>query len=144
MAKSYFAILEITSNATADEVHSAYRRLAKRFHPDYYQGGSERFQQIQKAYTVLSDPVRRSAHEKTLSNVPVRKAPEIRPNAQPEPLIPRNDPVDMGAISPLRPIETLFPSFDQIKKDRTVVIPLERFGIGNLYLTLQFRPWDGE
>jgi curved DNA-binding protein CbpA len=32
MAKSYFAILEVTSDATPDEVHSAYRRLAKAFH----------------------------------------------------------------------------------------------------------------
>ena len=144
MAKSYFAVLEITSNATVDEVHSAYRRLAKRFHPDHYQGGSERFQQIQEAYAVLSDPASRSAHEKTLSNVAVRKAHEIRPRAHPEPLIPRSGPVDLGANSPVRPVETRFTPFDQMMTDRAVVIPRERFGIGNLYLSLQFRPWDEE
>ena len=56
MAKSYFAILEITSDATPDEVHSAYRRLAKAFHPDRYGGDSEPFQQIHEAYSVLGNP----------------------------------------------------------------------------------------
>jgi len=34
MAKSYFAILGISPHATVDEIRSAYRRLAKEFHPD--------------------------------------------------------------------------------------------------------------
>jgi DnaJ-class molecular chaperone len=38
MAKSYFAILGISQNATVDEIRSAYRRLAKEFHPDHYTG----------------------------------------------------------------------------------------------------------
>ena len=46
MAKSYFAILGISSGATADEIRSAYRRLAKEFHPDHYTGDSEIFRDI--------------------------------------------------------------------------------------------------
>ena len=114
MAKSYFAILEVASNATADEIHSAYRRLAKMFHPDHYEGGSERFQQIQNAYAVLSDPARRKAHEKTLSTVPVRRVPNHRPHAQPEPLIPESGPVDLGAVSPVRSVEAVSSAFDQL------------------------------
>ena len=57
MAKNYFAILEITSNATPNEVHSAYRRLAKEYHPDHYRGGSEPFKQIQEAYSVLGNAI---------------------------------------------------------------------------------------
>ncbi|MGD9186267.1 MAG: DnaJ domain-containing protein, partial [Desulfobacterales bacterium] len=67
MARSYFAILEVPSGATPEEVRSAYRRLAKEFHPDHYEGGSEPFRQIQEAYAVLGDPVRRSAYEKSLA-----------------------------------------------------------------------------
>jgi molecular chaperone DnaJ len=63
MAKSYFAILGILADATADEVRSAYRRLAKEFHPDHYAGGSERFQDIQEAYSMLGNSRRRSEAE---------------------------------------------------------------------------------
>jgi len=66
MAKSYFAILGISSGATADEVRSAYRRLAKEYHPDYYAGGSERFQDIQEAYAVLGNNRRRHDYEQSI------------------------------------------------------------------------------
>jgi curved DNA-binding protein CbpA len=67
MAKSYFAILELTPNATEDDIRSAYRRLAKEYHPDHYAGGSGPFQQIQEAYAVLVDSARRAAYEKKQS-----------------------------------------------------------------------------
>ena len=114
MAKSYFAILEIMSNATPSEIHSAYRRLAKAYHPDHYDGGSEPFQQIQEAYSVLGDPAKRKAYEKTLTNVRIRKAPDIKPTVKPEPLIPEPEPVHMGDISPVRSFETFSPSFDEL------------------------------
>lgn len=114
MAKSFFAILEVTSNATPDEIHSAYRRLAKEYHPDLYEGGGEPFRQIQEAYAILGDPVKRRAYERTLSNVRVRRPPAIRSNPEPEPLIPESGPVDMGPISPIRSFETFSPSFDEI------------------------------
>ena len=114
MAKSYFAILEVTSNATPDEVHSAYRRLAKTYHPDHYRGGNEPFQQVQEAYAVLGNPVTRQAYEKKLSNVRVRRPPNLRSNQEPEPLIPESGPADMGEISPVRSFETFSPSFDEI------------------------------
>ena len=99
MAKSYFAILEVTSDATPDEVHSAYRRLAKVYHPDHYGGGSEPFQQIQEAYSVLANPAERKAYEKSLSSIQVRKVPDITPYSAPEPLIPEEASFAMGDIS---------------------------------------------
>lgn len=114
MAKSYFAILEVTSNATPAEVHSAYRRLAKAYHPDHYRGGGEPFRQIQEAYAILGDPVKRRAYEKTLSNIRVRRPSAIRSHPAPEPLIPESGPVDMGSISPIRSFESFAPSFDEI------------------------------
>ena len=115
MAKSYFAILEVTSWATAHEVHSAYRRLAKEYHPDHYEGGSDRFRQIQEAYSVLGDPSRRKAYEKQLSEkVRVKIASGPMPHAQPEPLIPEQQAVDLGEISPVRSFERFTPSFDEI------------------------------
>ena len=115
MAKSYFTILEVTSGATAHEVHSAYRRLAKEYHPDHYEGGSDHFRQIQEAYSVLGDPDRRKDYEKTLSEeVRVRKSPGPMPHTRPEPLIPEQQAVDLGEISPVRSFERFTPSVDEI------------------------------
>src|SRR5210317_631759 len=72
MAKSYFAILGISSGATADEIRSAYRRLAKEFHPDRYEGDSERFRDIQEAYSVLGNSRRRREYERKISKVSLR------------------------------------------------------------------------
>ncbi len=114
MAKNYFAILEITSSATPNEVHSAYRRLAKAFHPDHYRGGGEPFKQIQEAYSILGNPIKRKAYEDRLANLRVRKAPDIKSKVAPEPLIPEGAPADMGEISPVRSFETFSHSFDEI------------------------------
>ena len=116
MAKSYFAILKVTSSATPDEIHSAYRRLAKQYHPDYYGGGSEPFQEIQEAYSVLADPARRKAYEKTLSDLHDIRAPHHKgyPESKPEPLIPETKPADMAVISPIRSFERFSPSLGDI------------------------------
>jgi molecular chaperone DnaJ len=112
MSRSYFAILDVTSGATPEEIRSAYRRLAKEFHPDHYTGGSEPFRQIQEAYAVLGDPVRRRAYEKSLADVVVRRTKGNTP--YPEPLIPERGPVNIGEISPVRSFQTVSPSFGEI------------------------------
>ena len=114
MAKSYFAILEVPSGATLEEVRSAYRRLAKEFHPDYYEGGSEPFRQIQEAYAVLGDPVRRRAYEKSLAEILVKRTTDPTPYSEPEPLIPEEGPVNIGEFSPVRSFQTVSPSFGEI------------------------------
>jgi DnaJ-class molecular chaperone len=114
MAKSYFAILGISQKASADEIRSAYRRLAKEFHPDHYTGSSERFRDIQEAYSVLGNRRRRRQYEQSIRKVPI-KTP-LRPTAypEPEPLIPEEGPVDIGEVSPVRSFQSFTPSFDEI------------------------------
>lgn len=114
MARSYFAILEVPSGATPEEVRSAYRRLVKEFHPDRYEGGSEPFRQIQEAYAVLGDPVRRRAYEKSLADVVLKRTKDYTPCPEPEPLIPEGGPVNFGEISPVRSFQTASPSFGEI------------------------------
>ncbi|MGD0276586.1 MAG: DnaJ domain-containing protein [Syntrophales bacterium] len=63
MAKNYYAILEISPSAKANEVRASYRRLVKEFHPDHYSGRSEIFQQIHEAYSVFSDNQKRRQYE---------------------------------------------------------------------------------
>ena len=114
MARSYFAILEVPSGATPEEVRSAYRRLAKEFHPDYYEGGSEPFRQIQEAYAVLGDPARRRAYEKSLVDVLVKRTAGQTLYSEPEPLIPDDGPINIGEISPVRSFQTFSPSSGEI------------------------------
>jgi DnaJ-class molecular chaperone len=114
MAKSYFAILGIKRNATVDEIRSAYRRLAKEFHPDHYAGDSENFRQIQEAYTVLGNSRRRHEYERQIAKA--GRKPHRGPARYPaaEPLIPEERPFDVGDVSPVRSFQSFTPSLDEI------------------------------
>ena len=114
MAKSYFAILGISSGATKDEIRSAYRRLAKEFHPDHYAGSSEKFQDIQEAYSVLGDNRRRREYEQSIRKVSPETPMRRTRHPEPEPLIPEERPVDLGEVSPVRSFQSFTPSFDEI------------------------------
>lgn len=114
MAKSYYAILGISSSATTEEVKSAYRRLAKSYHPDHYTGGNDIFREIQEAYAVLGDPLRRHQYERGIQESSYRIPVHRSSGPGPEPLIPSKKGVDIGEISPIRSFERYTPSFDEI------------------------------
>lgn len=60
--QDHYSILGVNKNASADEIKSAFRRLAKQHHPDL--GGDQaKFQQINEAYETLSDPQKRAAYD---------------------------------------------------------------------------------
>ena len=63
--KDYYKILGITREATQEEVKRAYRKLARKYHPDVNkeQGAAARFQELGEAYEVLKDPEKRSAYD---------------------------------------------------------------------------------
>lgn len=56
--RDFYAILGVSRTADAKEIKSAYRRLAKKYHPDANPGEdtTEKFQEINRAYEVLNDP----------------------------------------------------------------------------------------
>ncbi|MEJ2731189.1 MAG: DnaJ domain-containing protein [Deltaproteobacteria bacterium] len=114
MAKSYFAILGISPDATSDEIRSAYRRLAKEFHPDHYAGGSQNFRDIQEAYSVLGDSDSRREYRQNIRKMTPQTP--LRPSTYPEaePLIPEDSPVDIGEVSPVRSFQSFTPSYDEI------------------------------
>jgi DnaJ-class molecular chaperone len=114
MAKSYFAILGISPQATVDEIRSAYRRLAKEFHPDHYAGSSQRFRDIQEAYSVLANSRRRHEYEQSIRKAPIKTPLRAARYPEPEPLIPEESPVDLGEVSPVRSFHSFTPSFDEI------------------------------
>lgn len=63
----YYLLLEVSEHASAEAVKGAYRRLARRYHPDQNRGDAtaeEMFKMLQEAYAVLSDPARRQAYDR--------------------------------------------------------------------------------
>lgn len=58
----YYSILGINKDATADDIKRAYRKQASQHHPDKG-GDTKRFQEIQEAYSTLSDPDKRAQYD---------------------------------------------------------------------------------
>jgi curved DNA-binding protein CbpA len=74
--KNYYEILGVSSNSTKDEIKSAYKKLAVKFHPDKNDGSlffEEMFKKIQEAYENLSEDYKRKKHDFELSDFENRK-----------------------------------------------------------------------
>ena len=66
LEKDYYKVLGVSKNASQEEIKKAYRRLARKYHPDANKGDSDaedRFKEVSEAYDVLSDEKRRKEYD---------------------------------------------------------------------------------
>jgi len=76
--KDYYAILGVARDAGADDIKTAYRKLARKYHPDVSKekDAEEKFKELSEAYETLRDPEKRTAYDRLGSH---RPGEEFRP-----------------------------------------------------------------
>ena len=89
---NYYVVLGIAEDADSDEIRSAFRALARRYHPDAGAGSSTaEFRRALEAYETLSDPARRQLHDRNLRGsrvTPTIIAESIGPHSPAESFFP--------------------------------------------------------
>jgi curved DNA-binding protein CbpA len=78
---SLYALLEVSADASPEQLRAAFRSLSKRFHPDTTslppEQASRSFQQLQQAMAVLADPEQRRRYDASLKQPAVKPSPAL-------------------------------------------------------------------
>jgi len=110
MARNFYVVLGVSSDADPGQIRKAYRRLVKLYHPDHADQPVDKFHEVQKAYETLKDEESRRSHDRSLH--------EKSPPPPGQPLVisrrPRGRAVERRQGPSLREeIEGLFSSVDE-------------------------------
>jgi curved DNA-binding protein CbpA len=111
--KNYYAILGVSNTADQEAIHQAFRRQARRYHPDAGPGASsERFREAVEAYETLSNPLRRGRYDQILQPASIQPEPLI-PNRETKRSAAQSRPVSGAASSdPFAIADELFAAFE--------------------------------
>lgn len=63
LKKNFYKVLGVNQEADPNRIKKAYRKAAKRYHPDVYAKSEEKFKEIQEAYETLSNPKKRAIYD---------------------------------------------------------------------------------
>jgi curved DNA-binding protein len=92
---SYYVLLQVSPEASQEEIRSAYRRLARRYHPDGTDPNPQLMRLLNAAYEVLRDPAKRRQYDLFLTlhlRRPEYRPPPSFPSAPSPPLGPASLP----------------------------------------------------
>lgn len=67
MDTNYYEVLELDKNASQNDIKKAYRKLARKYHPDKNPLTEEKFKEIGKAYEILQDPIQKREYDNTIT-----------------------------------------------------------------------------
>ncbi len=83
--KGYYAMLDVTADADAEEIKSAFRTKAKRLHPDINPSpiAAKQFQRLSEAYEALSDPAKRKSYDAKAGGPEKKKETKAKASARP-------------------------------------------------------------
>jgi len=81
MIPNYYARLGVVPNASSTEIKGAYRRLARKYHPDKSGGKieDEQIKRLNEAYAILSDVKKRAAYDELLAQARARELAQREP-----------------------------------------------------------------
>ncbi|MHB1757403.1 MAG: DnaJ domain-containing protein [Leptospirillum sp.] len=83
----YYQLLGVTKTSSTEEIRKAYRKLARKYHPDLNPGNStaeQKFKEINQAYEILSDSEKRAAYDMERSSPPPGASGSRRQKRSPE------------------------------------------------------------
>jgi DnaJ-class molecular chaperone len=119
MPKDYYIVLGVSRGADIDKIKKAYRKVAKKYHPDVARSreSAEKFREIREAYEALADEERRRRYDEELA----QRGSEIRISRVPEIIERRRSPLqDMERFFSRADefFEGFLPGFFDIEKGR--------------------------
>lgn len=109
--RDYYQILGVDRDVSADELKKAYRRLARKYHPDVSKqaDAEDKFKEVQEAYEVLKDPEKRAAYDQLGHDW--KAGQEFRPPPDWSSSVHFGEGVDLGAGGFSDFFESLFGEF---------------------------------
>src|SRR5258706_8011640 len=79
----YYRVLQVDPSADPEVITAAYRKIATKIHPDHNRtpDATARFQQLEKAYSVLRDPAKREAYDRERASRATQPPRAVRPTS---------------------------------------------------------------